>query len=160
MATAISSGEGRLTTSLAAGEIRAASERAFGEIRHELASGFGASNVSIEKTAAANGVAVEKVGTAVALGQKDILLAVFKDGCETREKAAANFAALQLQACEDKHALSAQIAECCCEQKALTISENNATRALIFSEGQRRLESENANLRLELALKNNSGKKE
>jgi hypothetical protein len=76
---------------------------------------------------------------------------VFKENCETRElvakntsdillegakntatitlDAAKNFAAITLQQCEDKAQILAAIAECCCETKALIISEANLTRA-------------------------------
>jgi hypothetical protein len=78
---------------------------------------------------------------------------VFKENCETRElvakstsdillegakntaaitlDAAKNFSAITLQQCEDKAQILAAIAECCCEQKALTIKEAADTRQLI-----------------------------
>jgi len=48
-------------------------------------------------------------------------------------EAAKNTGAILLKACEDKAQILAAIAECCCEQKSLTISEANATRALVSS---------------------------
>ena len=107
------------------------------------------------------------------------LIATKDEGCKTREQEASHFAALSLQACENKNdlekellkgfhttqleaqknacELAAKIAECCCEQKLLTIQQSNDTRTLILAESTKRCESENANLRMELLLRKCGG---
>lgn len=69
---------------------------------------------------------------------KDTQLAIYKDGCYTREKMAEQHAAVMLELCK-----------CCAEDKALTIAENSATRDLIRAESEKRCEADNANLRQE-----------
>ncbi len=87
---------------------------------------------------------------ATALGLKDNGFAIREEGCKTREEVIKGNAALALQACKDNAELARQIAEvCCCVDKSAS-----ETRALILSEGAKRLESENTNLRMELLLKN------
>ncbi|MGL5113598.1 MAG: hypothetical protein ACRC6O_13275 [Flavobacterium sp.] len=133
--------EGRLQTAIISGEIR------------EL----------VNTTAASNLIAI-----------KDNGFSIREEGCKTREKICdtehnltkqifsleketlKGFHQTQLEALKNKCDLEAKLAECCCELKALSLSENNATRALILSEGQKVLAAENSNLKLELLLKNNS----
>lgn len=121
---------------------------------------------------------IATVGTANAIASKDIEIDIYKDGSHTREKEASHFAALQLDICkgnddlktemlkgfaetkylalENKCALAAQIAECCCEQKLLTMEEGNKTRALIDANDRARLVDEKNDLRLKLLLCGNS----
>ncbi len=81
---------------------------------------------------------------------KDNGFAIREEGCKTREEVIKGNAVLALQACKDNAELAKQIAEiCCCVDKSAA-----ETRALILAEGAKRLESENANLRMELLLKN------
>ncbi len=126
-----------VATQKAISDASLANALAFGEVRNNIA----------------------EQATATALAAKDIQIAIFKDGSHTREETqeaicdlakdtAKGFADAALKACEDRAALAAQIAECCCEQKLLTIQQGNDTRALILAEGQKRLEAENADLRI------------
>ena len=108
--------------------------------------------------------------TANAIASKDIQIAIYKDGCETRETvnnrfytlntemlkgfsdnkydALKNKCDLERQAADNKAALAAQIAECCCEQK----QEAAATRALILSEGKAELERRLAKAETQLLI--------
>lgn len=128
-------------------------------------------------SALANAEIRELVNTTSAanlMATKDSLVALKDDGCRTREQSAAQYAAIQLeackntdaiqreilttsaaaalQACKDAAALAAQIAECCCEQKLLTLQQGNETRALILAESTKRCEADNAILRQENLL--------
>ncbi len=124
-------------------------------------------------SALANAEVRELINTTAAanlMATKDSLVALKDDGCKTREQSAAQFAAIQLeacknadaiereilkgnaalalQACENKAALAAQIAEICCCVK----EDNDKTRALILLDGQKRLETELAEARLKAAI--------
>ncbi len=94
-------------------------------------------------------------GTANAIAAKDIQIAIFRDGCDTRDKSAAQFSSLQkdmadakYEALRNKCDLEKQIAEvCCCIDKATGV-----TNALILSENTKRLESELSEARLKAAI--------
>ena len=84
-----------------------------------------------------------------------------KDTAAIQLEAAKNTAAIQLEASKNKcaieldaakHAaeLAKQLAECCCEQKALTIEKANETNALIREMDDRRVRDERDKLREEL----------
>jgi hypothetical protein len=88
---------------------------------------------------------------------------VFKESCDTREliakstadillEGAKNTAAITLDACKNTNAILAAIAECCCEQKTLTISQGAETRQLINGNTIIALQAELATARLEAAL--------
>jgi hypothetical protein len=92
-----------------------------------------------------------------ALQFKDLLLqsaANAKDAviaaCDLKHQAAQNTAAIQLEAFRHKEELARQIAECCCEQKALTLEASHATQALIRESDKERLRDERDKLREEL----------
>lgn len=110
---------------------------------------------------------INSTATANLMANRDTQMAVFKDGSHTREETqeaicelskdtAKGFADAALQACKDAAELARQIAECCCEQKILTLQQGNETRALILSENQKKLEADNADLRMQLLLSKNS----
>lgn len=61
-----------------------------------------------------------------------------------------NTAAIQLEAFRHKEELARQIAECCCEQKALTIEKAAQTQDLIRESDKERLRDERDKLREEL----------
>lgn len=112
-------------------------------------------NVSIIKAITDSATASAVAATASAIAAKDTQIQISEDGCKTRDQAAAHFAALQkdmfdakYEALRNKCELEAKLAECCCELK----SEHAATRALVLSEGSKRIEAENADLRMQLLL--------
>lgn len=61
-----------------------------------------------------------------------------------------NTAAIQLEAFRHKEELARQIAECCCEQKALTLETSHATQDLIRKLDEQRIRDELAKTREEL----------
>lgn len=61
-----------------------------------------------------------------------------------------NTAAIQLEAFRHKEELARQIAECCCEQKALTLETSHATQDLIRKLDEQRVRDELAKTREEL----------
>ncbi len=92
------------------------------------------------------------------------LMATKDEGCKTREVLGAQiwgleketlkgFATTQYEALKNKCELEAKLAECCCKLEM----EHANTRALILAEGNKRCESENANLRMELLLRKCGG---
>lgn len=105
----------------------------------------------------------------------DVAKTVLMDGARTREASAAQYAAIQLKqaedtsaiqleaaknlaaitldACKNNSAILAAIAECCCEQKNLTIAQGAETRQLINGNTIQALQSELAAANLALALK-------
>lgn len=95
------------------------------------------STVAIEKTGAANALAIEKVGAAGVLESAKNAAALHVQIANNAAAAAATAAANQqaammyantnasaavLLATQNQSALAAQLAECCCEQKALMLS--------------------------------------
>ncbi len=86
------------------------------------------------------------------IAAKDNGFAIRDEGCKTRETILTTSAAAALQACKDAAELAKQIAECCCEQRLLTLQQGNETRALILSESTKRCEADNAALRQENLL--------
>ena len=148
----------------AVADTRSALERANGESRLSTAIAAGEIRELIGKTASDNLVASKDVLSAVYLEGCKTRETILTDGGRTREKAAEQFAALQLEAaknfsatqlkaCEDKHELSKQIAECCCEAKVAAC----ATNALIIAQTSERRADELADVRMQLAL-SKSGK--
>ena len=116
---------------------------------------------------------VSTIGTANAIAAKDIQISIAQDGNVTRSHEAAHFAALQLdiyktseatqkellkgfaltdyRALEHKAALEAKIDKiCCCIER-----DGEKTRAEIAAQDVRRIASENADLRMQVLLKNN-----
>lgn len=94
----------------------------------------------------------------------DVTKSVLIENARTREISAAQFAAIQikqaedtaaiqLDACKNTNAILAKIAECCCEQKTLTISQGAETRALINGNTIQALQTELAAANLALAFK-------
>lgn len=77
---------------------------------------------------------------------KDAALAA----CNLQHQADKNTAAIQLEAFRHKEELARQIAECCCEQKALTIEKAAQTQDLIRESDKERLRDERDKLREEL----------
>lgn len=80
--------------------------------------------VAIEKNGAANSLAAEKIGAANQL-------AVEKTGSANILAGYQNFAALQLQACNNHADAMAATAKCCCETKELIAAQNQQTRDLV-----------------------------
>lgn len=150
-------------------DARSSVERTSAENRLQMAIASGEIRELIGTTSTVNLLAIKDNLAAIKEESCKNVMETIKQGCETREvvkdkfyelntEMLKGFANTQLEALKNKCDLEAKIAECCCEQKALTISESNATRALILAEGQRRLESENADLRLKVLLNDNNGK--
>ncbi len=90
-------------------------------------------------------------------GNKDLLLQACgnaKDAAlaarDLMHQADKNTAAIQLEAFRHKEDLARQIAECCCEQKALTIEKSNETQQLVRELDKERIRDELAKTREEL----------
>ncbi len=61
-----------------------------------------------------------------------------------------HYAAIQIEALRNKEDLARQIAECCCEQKALTLETSHATQDLVRKLDEQRVRDELARTREEL----------
>lgn len=70
--------------------------------------------------------------------------------CQLGHQADKNTAAIQLEAFRHKEELARQIAECCCEQKALTIEKASETQQLMRDFDKERIKDERDKLREEL----------
>ncbi len=134
--------ENRLATQVIAGELRQ----------------------SINDTSRDNLIAIKDNGFAIREEGCKTREVVFSESCKTREEILKGFHQTQLEALKNKCELDARILsescetralieKCCCEQK----EQAAVTRALILSEGQKRLETENADLRLKLVLRDSCG---
>lgn len=115
-----------------------------GEQTRDLLAAIAATDVAVEKTGTANALATEKIGAAGILesAKNSAALHVQMAAIATAsaQQAAANqqasmmyansnASAAVLLATQNQAALAAQIAECCCEQKALMLSiESNRVR--------------------------------
>lgn len=62
-----------------------------------------------------------------------------------------HYAAIQIEALRNKEDLARQMAECCCEQKALTLETSHATQDLVRKWDEQRVRDELAKARDELA---------
>lgn len=131
-----------------AGEIRMNVAKEAGESR--LAAAIGNSEIRelIRETTTDNLIAI-----------KDNGFAIREEGCKTREhlgqklwdlekETLKGFHQTQLEAQKNEAKLSAQLAECCCENKLL----QKETQALILSENTRKCEAENQELRTKLMI--------
>jgi hypothetical protein len=76
-----------------------------------------------------------------------------EDTAAIQLEAAKNYAAITLDACKNNSLVLAAIAECCCEQKTLTIAQAAETRGLINANTIQALQTELASANLALALK-------
>lgn len=122
-ANALAGAEMRLATSVASGETRLASEISDNVTRGAISDGFKDS----------------------ALAAKDIQIAIYKDGCETRNQASANFAAIQKELCDAK----LEALRCCCEMK----EQAAETRALVLSTNNTNLQTALADAKTELLFR-------
>jgi hypothetical protein len=151
-------------------ENRAAIERTSGEGRLQMSITSGEIRELINTSSTTNLLAIKDNLSVIREESCKTREKVLEDGCKTREESAEQFAALQLQACQNKNdvekemlkgfaasqlealknksELAAQIAECCCEQK----QQAAETRALILSQDAKRLEEKVARLEMVLAV--------
>ena len=72
---------------------------------------------------------------------------ILSEACKTRELSAAQFAAIQLEACKNTSAILAQIEKCCCENQVTTIAQSALTRDLINANTATALAAELAEVR-------------
>ena len=149
-------GEGRITTERDGSNTRAvvrettcdiekSTRDGFSTARVDVVSGFKDSLRDAERIAAASMLAQEKIAAANQLSQERIAAA----GLLSQEKLAA---AAALLAHQNKCDLAAQIAECCCEQKALALAQGEATRALVMKVDCDRTARELQDTKNELAM--------
>lgn len=99
----------------------------------------------------------ERTKLLISSNTKDLLLQAASNAkdaalasCELQHQADKNTAAVQLEAFRHKEELARQIAECCCEQKSLTIEKAAQTQDLIRESEKDRLKDERDKLREEL----------
>ncbi len=99
----------------------------------------------------------ERTKLLINAGNKDLLLQACgnaKDAAlaarDLMHQADKNTAAIQLEAFRHKEELARQIAECCCEQKALTLETSHKTQDVIREVEDRRVRDELARTREEL----------
>lgn len=145
---------GITSTERNSGEIRMNVAREAGESR--LASAINSSEIRelISERATTNLVAIKDNGFLIREEGCKTRERVLEESYRTRERSDDHFAKLLLEAEKTKAAILLELCKCCDEQS----KEAAATRALILSEGQKRLETENQRLQFELLLKNNRGR--
>lgn len=134
------------------GEVRATVERSAGDVGMRVERNGGETRAHLDRFQISLIGEICDVRKEASDNKAEIMLDACKNTHSLTLQAAENFAKMQLQAAENAARASRELAECCCEMKALVLSEHCTTRELISNTEQNRLRDDLAAKNQQLLL--------